>query len=518
VEENDRKTAELAEMVRAIRERVATNYPTEGAGGLRLPDLMPVVYARDAAEGKVAAIGTVNPRPPGLLNDLTQAAKRGVSRALDWHVREQVEFNRAVLSAIDALIETQNETNRALAALSARVAGMEEPAKAVADVVGQWQAWRDEWQQKLNVTEIKLLRGVAELQQGFQHRISQMEAGFRESLAESRRSVETVSSAYRSSLDSTVGRIEASFQSTLAAQKQVEESLREALSSNDRNTRSFEEALRAQHESFTGALANASEEIQQRLWTDLDQVKRDTQAAIHRELRILRQRTTVFPVAAVQPEGAAWPPVDWMLFAEKFRGSEDAIRTSFERYVPRFAGFAGVLDLGCGRGEFLELMRREGIAAKGVDLAAANIALCHSKGLDAIEADLFDYLEEQPDDSIGGIICAQVIEHLPPSAVPRLIQLCARKLRRGAPIVFETPNPECLAIFATHFYIDPTHVRPVPPVLMTFYLEEAGFVDLAVERFAPASESWPELEQLPEGIRSRFFGFLDYAVAARNAS
>ena len=176
-------------MVRAIRERVAAGYPTEGAGGLRLPDLMPLVHARDAAEGKVAAIGTVNPRPPGLVNDITQAAKRTIARGLDWHVREQVEFNRAVLASIDALIETHNETNRALATVSARLAAMEEPARdvreatdRVREVTDQWAAWRDEWQGKLNVVELKLLRGVAELQNAYQYRTSQVEADVRQSI------------------------------------------------------------------------------------------------------------------------------------------------------------------------------------------------------------------------------------------------------------------------------------------------------------------------------------------------
>jgi 2-polyprenyl-3-methyl-5-hydroxy-6-metoxy-1,4-benzoquinol methylase len=530
VEENG-KVVELAEMVRAIRERVAANYPTEGAAGLRLPDLLPVIHARDAAEGKVAAIGTVNPRPPGIVNDITQAGKRAIARFLDWHVREQVEFNRGILSAIDALIETQNESNRALATLSARVAAMEEPAAAVKDVTGQWAAWREEWQ-------IKLLRGVAELQHAFQHRTSQMESSFLETLAESRRGSEAIRKAHEVSLE----RSQEAFRELSEAQR---DAVRSAIAAAQTDLEErFERTVRRVHEDYRqaltaaseeiqqhlgshverlhgeyqGALAKASGEIQTRLWADLHIVQRDTQAAIHRELRILRQRAAVASRPAPATTQAEWPPIDWMHFAEKFRGPEEAIRKSFERYLAHFRGAENVLDLGCGRGEFLELMRDHGITARGIDLNTANVALCRAKGLEAIEADIFDYLAEQPDASVGGVFCAQVIEHLPPPATPRLIELCARKLRRGAPIVFETPNPECLAIFATHFYIDPTHVRPLPPSLTVFYLEEAGFVEVAVDRFASAPESWPELEQLPAAVRERFFGFLDYAVSARNAS
>jgi hypothetical protein len=78
-----------------------------------------------------------------------------------------------------------------------------------------------------------------------------------------------------------------------------------------------------------------------------------------------------------------------------------------------------------------------------------------------------------------------VVEHLPPARLPSLVNLLARKLCTGAPVVIETPNPECLEIFATHFYIDPTHTRPVPPVLLRFYLEEAGFGNIEIERLSP---------------------------------
>jgi O-antigen chain-terminating methyltransferase len=508
VQENDKKVAELAEMVRAIRERVAANYPTEGAGGLRLPDLMPAVHARDAAEGKVAAIGTVNPRPPGLVNDITQAAKRTIARGLDWHIREQVEFNRAVLASIDSLIETHNETNRALADLSARLAAMEEPAKTVREVTDrvrevtdQWSAWKDEWQGKLNLTEIKFLRSVAELHHGFQHRTSEMEAAMQRGATEAQNAFLQRASQTEEINSDRLRLLEDSLRQSLQL---LEESLRQS--------------QRAKEEAVDAALARASDEIQKRLWGDLDTVRREVQSSIHRELRVLRQRAVIAAPENGRPEEREWPAIDWTLFAEKFRGPEEAIRKNFERYVPIFTGRGNVLDLGCGRGEFLELMRREGVPAIGIDLNSANIVTCRAKGLDVAEADFFDYLHEQPDASFGGIFCAQVVEHLQPPDVPRLIELCARKLKRGAPIAFETPNPECLAIFATHFYIDPTHVRPLPPALLHFYLEEAGFVEVSVDRFAAAVESWPELSQLPEAIRERFFAFLDYAISARNAS
>ena len=79
-----------------------------------------------------------------------------------------------------------------------------------------------------------------------------------------------------------------------------------------------------------------------------------------------------------------------------------------------------------------------------------------------------------------------MVEHLPPERVPELVRLAAAKLQRGGLLVIETPNPESPSIFSTHFYVDPTHQRPVPPALLVFYLEEAGFGGIEVERFEPA--------------------------------
>jgi hypothetical protein len=107
------------------------------------------------------------------------------------------------------------------------------------------------------------------------------------------------------------------------------------------------------------------------------------------------------------------------------------------------------------------------------------------------------------------------VEHLEPGRLPAMIQLCAAKLRSGGILAIETPNPECLAIFATHFYLDPTHTRPIPHPLMGFYMEECGFGQIEVHELSPAVESIEELAELPENFRKRFFGGLDYAIIGR---
>jgi hypothetical protein len=171
----DQKGEELAAVVAEIRQRVRARHPNGIlSGDVPLPDLTPLLHARDAAEGKVAAIGSVNPRPPGLANSIAQSVKRLVSRALNWHVREQVEFNRAVLGCVQSTIEALNDCNRAVSMLSARIAGAADAEQHLNDIRTHWNHWRVEWDQKLSATEIAFLRSVADQQGAFQNRVTSM--------------------------------------------------------------------------------------------------------------------------------------------------------------------------------------------------------------------------------------------------------------------------------------------------------------------------------------------------------
>jgi O-antigen chain-terminating methyltransferase len=193
----------------------------------------------------------------------------------------------------------------------------------------------------------------------------------------------------------------------------------------------------------------------------------------------------------------------------------DYVRKNVEFYKPYFANCENVLDIGCGRGEFLTLMREQAVAARGIDLSEECVAQCEQAGLKAEVAELFSYLSAQPEQEFDGIFSSQVVEHLDPQKLPEMIRLCASRLRRGGLLAIETPNPECLAIFATHFYLDPTHTRPIPHPLMAFYMEEAGLGQIETHELSPAVESMPEIAELPENFRKRFFGGLDYAIVGR---
>ena len=180
-------------------------------------------------------------------------------------------------------------------------------------------------------------------------------------------------------------------------------------------------------------------------------------------------------------------------FEDRFRGSIDEIRDKQRIHVPLFAGASDVLDIGCGRGEFLALLKAAGISARGVDLNSAMVAAARERGLEAVEADALAHLESLPDDSLGGIISSQVIEHLAPSSLIKLLPVSLKKLRPGAPIVLETINPACWLAFFSSYLRDFTHVWPVHPETLQYLLQASGFARVEI-RYS---------EQAPDAVRMR---------------
>lgn len=178
---------------------------------------------------------------------------------------------------------------------------------------------------------------------------------------------------------------------------------------------------------------------------------------------------------------------NYFLFEERFRGSRGDIKQRQSAFLPYFEKSSRVLDIGCGRGEFLELLRDNNIAGIGVDLDPDMIAYCQSRSLDAEQMDAITYLEKQDDKSLDGIFIDQVVEHLEPEYLLRLLALCYQKLKFGYYLVVETVNPLSFVSFV-NFYIDMTHTRPVHPETMQFLLSAAGFREIDKKFFSPVAE------------------------------
>lgn len=225
---------------------------------------------------------------------------------------------------------------------------------------------------------------------------------------------------------------------------------------------------------------------------------------------------------------AALDSYKYVGFENQFRGSQETIRARLESYLPYFDGASDVLDAGCGRGEFLDLLKARGIAGRGLDLNHEMVEVCRARGLDVAESDVVSYLEGLPDASLGGLIAVQVVEHLQPAYLLRFLDLAYHKLRPGSPIVLETLNPACWTAFFDSFIRDITHVWPLHPETLRYLVLASGFSAARIEFRSPVAPQ-DRLQLIAdagavsadlvetfnanvEKLNARMFTFLDYAI------
>ena len=214
-------------------------------------------------------------------------------------------------------------------------------------------------------------------------------------------------------------------------------------------------------------------------------------------------------------------------FEDQFRGSTTAIRDRLRDYLPLFDGQRDVLDIGCGRGEFLELLRQQGVPACGLDINHEMVEQSRQRGLEATEGDALSYLHGLPDESLGGIFAAQVVEHLEPDYLVQLLQRSSEVLRPGGVLVLETVNVACWFAFFQSYVRDITHVRPLHPDTLAYFVRASGFPHVEVQYRSP----YPDAHKLQhvagsdalhythnanvDKLNSLLFTHLDYAVIAR---
>jgi len=210
-------------------------------------------------------------------------------------------------------------------------------------------------------------------------------------------------------------------------------------------------------------------------------------------------------------------------FENHFRGTKEDILKGQSAYL-QYLQKSGVnfenkpaLDLGCGRGEWLQALKSANIVAKGVDLNQIMIEECLHSVLDVVEQDVIEYLNLLEPESVGAITGFHIVEHLPFSTLVHLLDECLRVLISGGIAIFETPNPENLMVGSCNFYTDPTHRNPIPPHTLSFMLTQRGFVETTVLQFSPLASSQdikvidPELRQVVE----RYYKEQDYAVIGK---
>ncbi len=182
-------------------------------------------------------------------------------------------------------------------------------------------------------------------------------------------------------------------------------------------------------------------------------------------------------------------------FENRFRGWEEKVKQQQRDYLPYFNTRLPVLDLGCGRGEFVQMLRDNGIPAGGIDVNEQMVDICRDKGLDCRKADIIETLYAHEDNSLGGIFSSQVIEHLSPSYLKRLVELSYFKLAPSGCIILETINPASVFSLVEIYFLDLSHKNPVHPQTLRFLLESSGFKEVKIEYSIPLEEE--RLRPLP---------------------
>lgn len=266
--------------------------------------------------------------------------------------------------------------------------------------------------------------------------------------------------------------------------------------------------------------------------------------ALKREVERLRDaaparaaRDEPGPRAEEEPFSGTVDSLTYVGFEDQFRGSRDEIRGRVKDYLPLLESASEVIDVGCGRGELLALLRARGVTARGVDANRAMVDLCRAQGLTVEQSDALSYLQGQADGSIGGLVAVQVVEHFEPAYLTRFLETAFHKMRRGAPLLLETINPACWMAFFECYIRDLTHRRPLHPDTLRYLVQASGFSDADVQFRQPVGEGdrlerVPDREMGPETgdrlpalaavvnahadkLNARLFSSMDYVVLAR---
>jgi O-antigen chain-terminating methyltransferase len=263
---------------------------------------------------------------------------------------------------------------------------------------------------------------------------------------------------------------------------------------------------------------------------ELSRVRVDaSDRAIVAEERIAKLELRLAELGAAGAVGSRLPagPMEYAAFEDRYR-PEAQVRERQQIYREALSGRRRVVDLGCGRGELLELLREAGVDCYGVEVDSHFVEHARGNGLEIVQQEAVAHLETIERGDVDTIVASHVIEHLPPTSFFRLIELGAEKLPDDGLMVFETPNPTSVLAGSVNFHRDPTHVHPIHPDTLAFLCRQAGFANVDMTPLVPV----PPEERLPErapgegelashvdsvvGQLNEFlYGHLDYALFAR---
>ena len=412
------------------------------------------------------------------------------------------------------------------------------------------------WRRRLRDIAWRLLRPILHRQQEFNLTLVHHLSGNVRAANESRESAAGVIAT----LDRHLGALAAFHSQLIPYLGQSAEGLRQTTHALQQTTHALQQNVHALQQNVH-ALQQTTQQRTEGLRESVDALERTTEglsqsvdlatASTHglkREVERLRRQPAApagHPdagrAASVRPVPAETDldAYQYICFEDVFRGSREEIAARQRDYLQYFEGASDVLDIGCGRGEFLALLRDEGIAARGVDTNAEAVERCRERGLEAARSDALAYLRTLADESIGGLFSAQVVEHLEADYLMQVLGDAHRVLRPGSRILLETINPASWTAFFSAFVRDVTHRHPLHPDTLGYLLRASGFVDVTIEYRAPVPDAAklqraavdPALAAAPGGValcklaetlnqhadrlNSLIFAEQDYAAIAR---
>ncbi len=298
--------------------------------------------------------------------------------------------------------------------------------------------------------------------------------------------------------------IEARFAETSAGLQQQKEAQRNRLESLANDLKDETERILQKHQETRAELALQARRISMLLE---DAREKLTSAPDNAQLQTLAS------------EDAHTHDALYISLEDQLRGSRAEIIERLKVYLPLLeAAHIGseampMLDIGCGRGEWLEILKAEGLNATGVDTNSIAVAQCRERGLDARETDALSYLRALPFESVGAVTGFHIVEHLPFDVLMKLLDECVRVIKPGGAVIFETPNPQNVLVGSCNFYFDPTHRNPLPSPVLKFLVESRGFARVEVMNLHPSTAEPVKGEgELVERFNELFYGAMDYAV------
>ncbi|BAG01142.1 methyltransferase domain-containing protein [Microcystis aeruginosa] len=460
--------------------------------------------------------------------------QREVNFNLASALRECLQLNRQLLSEVESLRSQSQRDLENLMAVSQSLSGYSQAVEK--NLINNTQNLQEKlhnldqkWQERQQQNQDELQGEIQELEREMQSQIEQLaQKGDR------------IANQIQEGLQSQIEQLD---QKRDRIANQIQEGLQSQIEQldqkRDRIANQIQEGLQSQIHHLDRELYQKTEQLQEYLETQIkDSNEKNFQNSHYLKIDLLQQKRLMnkFLEATAGAEGGlASEPAQifageldhsldafYFAFEERFRGSREEINKRLEVYLPRLreAQIAPVdsliLDLGCGRGEWLELLRDNGYRARGIDLNRVVIEQCQSRGLEVVEGDVIAYLQSMPDESVAVITGFHIIEHLPFEILVKLLNEAFRVLRHRGLVIFETPNPANVLVGSCNFYFDPTHRNPLPSLMTQFLVQYCGFAEVEILNLNPSdgfkADEGNELDELSKQFNQYFYGPMDYAV------